>query len=145
YFDTIVSQSTIEHIDMDNRLYGYGTGVSNTNPQKSYEYLIAIREMLRILKAGGTLLLTFPFGKFENHGFFQQFDDEMLEKLLDEMKNLGTSQCSFFRYLPEGWTRCQQADCRDVISYNPHTGKGKGSDQAAHCRSICCIEFSKAP
>ena len=31
----------------------------------------------------------------------------------------------------------------NVVSYNPHTGKGKQNDNAAHCRSVACVEFIK--
>lgn len=143
YFDMVVSQSTIEHIDMDNSIYGYD--ITRTKEEKkSYEYLKAIQEMERVLKKGGTLLLTFPYGKFEHHGFFQQFDAEMLGRLLDLLKDKGNYELSFFRYLPQGWIFCSQDDCKDIESFNPHTGRGKGNDGAAHCRGICCIKFIKA-
>ena len=143
YFDYIVSQSTIEHIDMDNSIFGYEVQHHTQKEEKSYEYLKALEELLRVLKPQGTLLLTFPFGKFENHGFFQQFDDEMLAKALTLLNHQGSSQLSFFRYLPAGWIACSQEDCKNIVSYNPHTGRGKGDDGAAHCRSICCIAFNK--
>jgi SAM-dependent methyltransferase len=142
FFDEIVSQSTIEHIDMDNSIYGYD--IRHTDGErKSYEYLKAIEEMLRVLKNGGTLLLTFPYGKFENHGFFQQLDAEMLAHILLLLDNKGNSLLHFFRYTSEGWIGCSQEDCKDVVSFNPHTNRGKGEDGAAHCRSICCIKFKK--
>lgn len=142
FFATIVSHSTIEHIDMDNSIYGYDiTHVEEE--KKSYEYLSAIKEYLRILKPGGQLLITFPFGKFENHGFFQQFDSEMLEKITDILNPYGKIDSTFFQYKNKGWKFTTKNDCKDVVSFNPHTGKGKGDDGAAHCRSVCCINFIK--
>lgn len=141
FFEEIVCQSTIEHIDMDNSIYGYEPG--NTVTNKSFEYLNAVTELERVLKPNGTLLLTFPFGKFENHGFFQQFDSEMLNRCLEVIGAKGTFELSFFRYLSTGWIKCTQEDCKEIYSYNPHTGVGKGEDGAAHCRSICCIKFIK--
>ncbi len=141
YFDTIVSQSTIEHIDMDNTIYGY----SNKTPQyeKSYEYLKAINEMIRVLKPNGKLLITFPYGKFENHGFFQQFDEEMFERLLENLLSHGKVEKKFFKYEQEGWRFAIQDELNSVVSYNPHTGRGKDSDGAAHSRAIACIKFIK--
>ncbi|MEM4736745.1 MAG: class I SAM-dependent methyltransferase [Nitrososphaeria archaeon] len=144
YFDVIVSQSTIEHIDMDNSIYGHTVKLDGNNNTKSYEYIKAIAEMLRVLKKGGIMLLTFPYGKFENHGFFQQFDEEMLNRVLDILAREGSYTTTFFRYLPQGWVTCKQEECENVEAYNPHTGKGKGTDGAAHCRSICCIQFHKS-
>ncbi len=142
-FDLIVSQSTIEHIDMDNSIYGYDIEHHQENIKKSYDYLIAVKEMLRILKKGGQLMITFPFGKFENHGFFQQFDDEMTEKILDLLTKTGEVQTNFFSYTKTGWVACTQSDCNEIVSYNPHTGRGKGEDGAAHCRAVACLHLSK--
>lgn len=139
-FEEIVSQSTIEHIDMNNSIYGYEGDVSN---EKSYEYLIAVKEMVRILKPGGKLLLTFPFGKYENHGFFQQFDREMVQKILDLFTGAGITTMDLFKYEKSGWRFAHMDELAEVTSYNPHTGKGKSDDGAAHCRSISCIEFIK--
>jgi len=143
YFDAIVSQSTIEHIDMDNSIYGYDIEHNKNSEKKSYEYLLAVKEMVRVLKVDGTLLITFPFGKFEHHGFFQQFNDEMLEILIQELNQNGKCETAFFRYLKQGWCSCLQLDCANIKSYNPHTKKGEAEDGAAHCRSICCINFKK--
>lgn len=140
-FEEIVSQSTIEHIDMDNSIYGYSE--ENTKEKKSYEYLKAVSEMIRILKPAGKLLITVPFGKYEYHGFFQQFDKEMLQRILDLFKGKGEVQTDYFNYERTGWRFAEQAELSEVMSYNPHTGKGKSDDGAAHCRSIACIEFIK--
>ncbi len=140
-FDEIVSQSTIEHIDMDNSIYGYDE--KNTKEEKSYEFLKAVREMLRVLKPGGKLLITFPFGKYEYHGFFQQFDDEMLQKILNLFLDRGKFIVEFIKYEKSGWRFATKDELSQIESYNPHTGKGKGIDGAAHCRSIACIEFIK--
>lgn len=144
FFEEIVCQSTIEHIDMDNSMYGYNLNSTlEVVTNKSYEYLKVIDELFRVLKVNGQLLLTFPYGKFENHGFFQQFDSEMLEKITHEMIILGEFELTFFKYLPEGWIIASQEECNESESFNPHTQKGKKDDFAAHSRAICCIKFNK--
>lgn len=144
FFEEIVCQSTIEHIDMDNSMYGYELkSTLNVFTNKSYEYLEVIYELLRVLKNDGQLLLTFPYGKFENHGFFQQFDKEMVARITDKIKGLGSYELTFFKYLPEGWILASQEDCDDSESYNPHTQIGKKNDFAAHSRAICCLKFIK--
>jgi SAM-dependent methyltransferase len=145
FFEEIVCQSTIEHIDMDNSIYGYDLkSTLDTVTNKSYEYLKVIEELLRVLKTNGQLLLTFPYGKFENHGFFQQFDAEMVARITDKMINFGNYELVFFKYLPEGWVVATQEECNDSESFNPHTQIGKKDDFAAHSRAICCIKFIKA-
>lgn len=140
YFDEIVCQSTIEHIDMDNSIYGYDI---EHQKSKSFEYLKVISELVRILVDGGQLILTFPYGKFENHGFFQQFDNEMVDKIKMKLLSFGSASFHYYKYHKQGWQLSTQLECENTISYNPHTGLGKGDDGAAHCRSICCISFYK--
>jgi SAM-dependent methyltransferase len=144
FFEEIVCQSTIEHIDMDNSIYGYDLkSTLDIDTNKSYEYLKVIDELLRVLKTNGQLLLTFPYGKFENHGFFQQFDNEMVKKITQKMDRLGEYELTFFKYLSEGWVVASQEDCNDSESFNPHTQIGKKDDFAAHSRAICCMKFIK--
>lgn len=144
YFEEIVCQSTIEHIDMDNSIYGYKSDNTFSNKTgKNYEYIIAIKELIRVLKNNGTLLLTFPYGKYENHGFFQQFDEEMTTRIISELKDKGDIETTFFKYTKNGWIIANQLECDLLESFNPHTGIGKGIDNAAHCRGVCCIKFLK--
>lgn len=142
-FKEIVCQSTIEHIDMDNSIYGYDKPGNDDPEKKSYEYMKAVAELDRVLAPGGKLLLTFPYGSFEHHGFFQQFDSEMVDRIVVALNKKGSLAVTFFRYMPEGWKNVSRLQCDDAVSYNPHTGRGKGDDGAAHCRGICCIEFVK--
>ncbi len=144
FFEEIVCQSTIEHIDMDNSMYGYDLkSTLELVTNKSYEYLKVIEELFRVLKIEGQLLLTFPFGKFENHRFFQQFDDEMLQRVFDLFEAKGDITADYFKYEKEGWRFAKKNELSQVESFNPHTGKGKSDDGAAHCRSIACIKFIK--
>ena len=128
---------------MDNSIYGYDITHNEDSNKKSYEFLLAVIEMVRVLKAKGALLLTFPYGKFENHGFFQQFDDEMLDRVLNLFESLGKCQVTFFQYKNDSWNFASKDDLANIVSYNPHSGKGELDDGAAHCRSIACLHFIK--
>ncbi|MBI1768761.1 MAG: class I SAM-dependent methyltransferase [Bacteroidetes bacterium] len=143
WFDTIVCISTLEHIDMDNSMYGYTTGHALDSREKSYSYLKAVHEMIRVLRLGGQLLITVPFGEFENHGFFQQFDKEMLSRMIGTLSKNGEMKTDFFRYSKSGWNSSTIEDCSNEQSFNPHTGIGKKDDGAAHCRSVACLNFTK--
>jgi hypothetical protein len=142
WFEEIVCQSTIEHIDMDNSIYGYKPDVAVT--QKTYGFLLAIDELIRVLTTSGKLLLTFPFGKYKNYGFFQQLDEEMVGKILQKFDHNGAYTIAYLKYEKEGWRFSELNEMKEVVSYNPHTGEGKGDDGAAHCRGIACIEFTKS-
>ena len=79
-FDWIVCLSTIEHVGMDNSLYA-GDGQKN-DASRPDDYLMALAELKRVLKPGGTIYLTAPFGKTVNHRWFQVFDHEMVKSLI---------------------------------------------------------------
>jgi SAM-dependent methyltransferase len=143
YFDQVVCHSTLEHIDMDNSMYGYELGFNADIQRQSYEYLKVIKELERVVIPSGKIFLTFPYGKFENHGFFQQFDEEMVQRIVDTVATDCTVKKCFAKYELNGWRFASQKECDNAMSYNPHTGKGKGDDNAAHSRAICFIEILK--
>lgn len=143
WFDQIACISTLEHIDMDNSMYGYKIPNHGWSHEKSFEYLKAVKELMRILKPGGKLYITVPFGKFENHGFFQQFDEELVQKMKVVLQNSTDIIEEYFQYLEDGWQISNSEVCRNSISYNPHTNKGKLADFAAHSRAICSLIVTK--
>jgi len=140
-FDQVVSISTLEHVGMNNSMYGEDN--KNLSQNASSDYLIALNEMIRVLRPEGKLFLTFPYGKYEDHGFFQQFDLRMTDRLLEKLGKPGNYQIDFFKYSPKGWNFSKREDCNMLVSYNPHTGKEKMDDGAAHCRGVACIYFTK--
>ncbi|MBA2849537.1 class I SAM-dependent methyltransferase [Thermosulfuriphilus ammonigenes] len=76
-FDRIICISTLEHIGMDNTRYG---GQKENNPNS---YLNAVREMFRVLKRGGRLLFTFPYGKPMNFGWYRIFGRSDIEHIIE--------------------------------------------------------------
>lgn len=143
WFEDVASISTLEHIGMDNSIYGHEneqSGEVRTGVElKTREFVPAVREIRRVTAKGGRILITVPVGRYEHHGFFQQFDEELIELLKRELEEHGAVSEQYFRYLPNGWQGCEWSDCSDSQSHNPNTGAGKGDDGAAHCRAIGCF------
>jgi SAM-dependent methyltransferase len=67
-FDQVLLVSTLEHIGADNTMYG-GAGGRDEGGR-----LAALRELRRILRPNGTLLVTVPLGEPGDHGWFRQDD-----------------------------------------------------------------------
>lgn len=140
YFDWIASLSTIEHIGLDNTMLY--TSDASKNEQQGSSCLAAVREYKRMLRPGGTLYLSFPFGKHENHGWFQIFDAAMLEEVIEAF---GPSkiQESHFKYESAGWRVSSREESKGATYFDIHTQKSYDQDFAAASRAIVCLEMVK--
>jgi hypothetical protein len=87
-YDNIVLLSTLEHIGLEtygNKLVPYPLGY-----QKA-----AVERCFLLLNSFGRVLVTVPFGKFRNMGWFYIYDDSMV----DNLKSIGVkSEVSYFCY-----------------------------------------------
>ena len=148
YFDIITCISTIEHVGMDNTMY---TGTSDeTRGRNTSDFILAIKEVRRVLKPRGVLYITFPFGKYENHGWFQQFDSQLTDTLIGEFAP-SHFQEAVFRYDPDGWKLSDRASCADCRFFDVHKSKyfdPKSTieyppDYPAGERAVACLELYK--
>lgn len=140
YFDWIVSISTIEHIGLDNTmLYTDDITKRENNPNA---YIDVIKEFSRILKPGGTLYITMPFGKYKNHGWFQVSDSNMLDQLINAFSPTRFIE-NHFRYEPEGWRVSSREESRNATCFDIHQQKAYDPDYAAFSRAIACLEIVK--
>ena len=134
-FNVIASVSTLEHVGMDNSVYG-GPSVRDHDPD--YEVKKAIKELTRLLAPGGTLLITVPVGRFEDHGWFRQFDRRGVTRLLDAIGSERSSVC-FYAYSEDGWARTTGQQI-DAARYHEVLVAGPAPDRAVAARAIACIE-----
>lgn len=140
YFDWVVCLSTIEHIGLDNRML-YTDDISK-NENNSETYLLAIKELYRILKPGGVLYITVPFGKKKNHGWFQVFDSKEIDNLIEVFSPKSFIE-NHFKYEPDGWRVSSRYESKDATCFDIHHQKNYDSDYAAFSRAIVCLELIK--
>jgi hypothetical protein len=140
FFDWVVSLSTIEHIGMDNTMLY--TADSSKRESDRQAYLDAVAEFARVLKPGGTLYLSVPFGARADHGWFQVFDAPMVDLLIGAFGSAHVRE-THFRYLPGGWVSSDRERSRDATCYDIHQGRGFDPDFAAASRAVVCLELVK--
>lgn len=69
-FDQVLLVSTLEHIGADNTVYGLAAESNGA------ARLAALRELRRVLRRDGSLLVTVPLGEPGDHGWFRQEDQD---------------------------------------------------------------------
>ncbi len=147
-FDAVACISTIEHVGMDNSMYAGTADIAKRSD--TADFLLAVKELKRVLKPGGALYITFPFGRYENHGWFQQFDAQLVDTLIAGFEPSGFEE-TIFRYQPDGWTLSDRADTTECQFFDVHTSKyfdpastiEYPPDFPAGERALCCLELRK--
>lgn len=137
-FDTIVCISTIEHVGLDNTLLYTSDRERAECDERGF--VAAAKEFRRIIKPGGVCYISFPYGARLNLGWYQVFDDAMVEQIVEAY---GPSEHSveYFSYTKQGWRRASAVEVERSIPFDVHSGTGKGDDRAASSRAIACLRL----
>jgi len=102
-FDLIFCISTIEHVGRDNTIYGQGPQVLDQEGD-----LQAIKELGNLTKPGGKMVITVPYGKLHNYGWFLHYDKQRFDKLI-QFSGCHLLKKDLFLY-KNGWHRaCETA------------------------------------
>jgi hypothetical protein len=137
FFDTVVCLSTIEHVGMENTRYGVDE-LRADDPAR--EMSRAIAELARV--SAGPILLSVPYGRREDHGWFRQFDRADVETLLDAAG--GRTSVTVFSYSADGWQLSDLEGAADA-SYRDFTADPTPVDDlAAAARAVACIGIRPA-
>jgi hypothetical protein len=120
-FDLITCISTLEHVGCDNTLY-LAHAVRQDQPFTLQKR--ALRQLLAALTRRGRLLLTLPYGSFQDHGWFLQYDADMVQALIEDAVQAGmqlrTEQ--YYQLTDEGWRRSNPEGLKGV-SYRAQEGR----------------------
>ena len=147
YFDEVVSISTIEHIGMNNAIYTNNEAFSE---HKEYSFLDAVSELRRVVRPGGKVYITVPYGKYTDFSWYQQFDKQLIDKLIEHFSPTSLNE-TYFCYEDGGWTKNTKEYCEkfegfnihDTKYRNPDSKKDYDSDYAACSRAIAALELYK--
>ncbi|SPF35434.1 conserved hypothetical protein [Syntrophobacter sp. SbD1] len=137
-FDCIGCISTIEHIGLDNTFFYTRDQSKNENSPEDYLPLVDI--LYSLLKPGGSLFLTFPFGKAKNHGWFQVFDAAMVSSLVQRFQPLRHTE-EIFQYSGDRWHLSSREEAKDAACFDINVQKTYDPDYAAFSRAVACLEL----
>lgn len=150
YYDVVVCLSTLEHIGCDNSLY-----INNEAYQEKQlqDFTQVMQELNRVLKPGGSLFLSVPYGKYKNYGIFQQFDQKLLGQAIKAFGTTQKTQETFYQYTSQGWqvsnaeacVNCEYTEWIANLWKTKQTPSAKliDPDNAAAARAVACIHFIK--
>ncbi len=136
-YDTVVCVSTLEHVGMDNAQYGDAAPRSEDGPDALRR---AVQELRRVLRPGGRMLVTVPFGVAADLGWQRVFDAAGLEALLAELAP-SSSTVEIFRYLPSGWVRSTVDEAADAVYRDHFADPTPAADRAPAARAVACVDL----
>ncbi len=149
FYDTVACISTLEHIGADNRRF---TRRETCDGSPLGDFVLAMREMCRVLKPSGRLFLTVPFGKYRDLGTQQVFDEDLLEQAIAAFEPKEVIR-TFFRYTRQGWQFADIGDCQDCeyvdwivlpVERRRPAQFPMQPDGATAARAVACIKLGKS-
>ena len=140
YFDQIACISTLEHVGLNTEIY---TSERVELLQKG-DYQLAASELWRVLKPGGHLYLTMPFGKACSLDWLQQFDTAMITNLMELLRPREASVV-YYRYDAGGWSVSDPDACRDSEYTAPESWESPASQFSAPVAAgaVVCLDLLK--
>ena len=138
-YDRVVSISTLEHVGMDNEQYGdHGPRAADASAALAE----AIGELRRVLKPGGMLFVTVPYGEPADLGWQRIFDAGGIAEIAHAFGAPPERQ-ECFAYDELGWRRSSAQDAAGSVYRDHFSDPTPDPDRAVAARAIMCLEFRR--
>jgi ubiquinone/menaquinone biosynthesis C-methylase UbiE len=139
-FDLVICGSVLEHIGMDNhKIYRNSNKFIEENIE---DYILVIKEFYRILRPGGTCLITVPYGINENFGWFQVFNSFMINKIT-KIFGEKNSSVDIYQYTDKGWQISDINKCKNATYFDIHKNIKYLNNRQAAAGAVACIKMTK--
>lgn len=138
-FDAIVCISTLEHVGMDNT--EFYTVDARFRESEVVAYRDAVSEFRRLLAPGGRLFVTVPYGRYQNLGWLQQFDERTLDDAIDAFSDGRVEDITYYRHDPDrGWQPADARACAGCEFLYVRDGDDS-APVATSARAVACVEL----
>jgi len=124
-FDQVLLVSTLEHVGADNAVYGIEAG---GGPGARADTL---RELRRVLRQGGSLLVTVPLGEPADYGWFRQEDEHGWTSLFART-GWFVGDLELYELTEEGWRAVTSSFRAEGVRYG---------DRGPAASAVLCAEL----
>lgn len=136
-FDTIVCLSTLEHVGLDNTRFYTADAAFREAEAEGFREVIC--EFNRVLRPGGRLLFSVPFGRYQNLGWLQQFDAALLRRAVEPFAGI-VREVTYYHCGPDGWQRSSESACENAEYRFRPAEFGVGGIATATAVACVCME-----
>lgn len=138
-FDTVLCLSTLEHVGMDNSIYGADAQEASDPATEAGR---AVEELGRVLAPSGTLLISVPFGAPAHHRWWRIYGQEDLARTIGTLPRMEAT-VRYFRAYEHGWEEVDAAVAEDAGYNDRHPGGRRDApDWVAAAEAVALIEMS---
>ena len=142
WFEVVLSLSTLEHVGLDNTIYG---AAAESARDADAEVTRALGELHRVTAPSGTLLLSVPFGARSNRGWFRILDAGDLD-ILARAPGWTNARVRYFRCTREGWRECAADDAKSAGYNEPLNRPGQQTAPAwvSGAEAVALLEMTRS-
>ena len=137
FFDVVTCISTLEHIGYNNKIYN-NENYKNSKKKKNHLNLF-LKNLYRVLKKKGILLITIPYGKYGSYQNMQQFDEKAL-KTIFKILNLRKIFEKYYKVNKNNWTKTNKFLCKNI---EPNIKIDKKNKIVLSANSVALIKIVK--
>ena len=139
-FDTVLCLSTLEHVGMDNSIYGADVEAASDPATEADR---AMAELGRVLARAGTLLISVPYGTPAHHRWWRIYGREDVERTIGALPGMHATM-RYFRAYEHGWEEVDAAGAEDAGYNDRHPGGRRDAPGwVAAAEAVALIEMSR--